>query len=114
MAEFEMPVEEQIRSLAKRFGAFETKLDTIDSRLASIDSRLDSQESRQGRMDSRQDQMDLKLTSIDSKLDSISVRLEDTRQIAKLGLEALEGLRESDDKAHAEMRREQPKRRRRS
>lgn len=39
-------------------------------------------------------------------MESMSIQLEDTRQIAKLGLEALEGLRESNDKAHAEMRRD--------
>ena len=93
MAEFEMPMEEQIRSLAKRFGGFETKLDSIDSRLDSMDSRLDSMDSRLG--------------SMDSKLDSISIRLEDTNRIAKLGLEGLEALRETTDMRFSEVRREQ-------
>ncbi len=92
MAEFEMPIEEQIRSLARQFGSFEKKLTSVESKLTAVESKLTSVES--------------KLTSGESKLDSISVRLDDTRQVAKLGLEAVQGLRESTDKAHAEMRRD--------
>lgn len=73
MREYEMPVEEQIKLLVK-------KIDSLDRKF-----------------DERFDAIDQKFDAIDQKLDKMVVRLDDTHAIAKLGLEGLQGLRESMD-----------------
>ena len=80
MREYDMPIEEQIKVLVKEFRGLKESMET---RFDSVDRRFDS--------------IDAKLTSVDTKIDKVQVLLEDTRSIAKLGLEGVEALRESTD-----------------
>ena len=74
MREYEMPMEEQIKLLVK-------KIDSLDRKFDGIDEKFDA---------------------MDQKFDKMMVRLDDTHAVAKLGLEGLQGLRESmDDKFKA-------------
>jgi len=73
MAEYDMPVEEQIRILVKEFASFKV---TLEERFNSIDSRFDA---------------------VDKRLHKIDFRLDEIHDTAKLGLEAVHGLRESTD-----------------
>ena len=85
MPEYDMPLEEQVKLLVREFksfkGSIETKLDSIDTRLTSVET---------------------KLTTVDVKVDKMQILLEDTNAIARLGLEGLQGLRESTDDKFAE------------
>ena len=82
MTEYEMPMEEQIKLLVKKVGSLDEKFDAIDKRFDAIDKRFVA--------------MDQKL---DTKFGEVMIRLDETKAIAKLGLEGLQGLRESmDDK----------------
>jgi hypothetical protein len=80
MREYDMPIEEQIKVLVKEVRTFkesvETRFDSIDAKLTTVDTRI---------------------TTVDTKIDKMRVLLEDTHAIAKLGLEGLQGLRESTD-----------------
>jgi len=73
MREHEMSMEEEIKQLVKT--------------VASLDKRFDS-------MEAKFDTLDKNVTS---KFGQIMVRLDETNAIAKLGLEGLQGLRESTD-----------------
>ena len=122
MPEYDMPIEEQIKVLVKEFrnfkesmGAFQesmetfkesvdTRFDSIDTKLTTVDARFDSIDTKFTAVDARFDAIDSKLatvdakvTTLDTKVDKMQVLLDDTRAIAKLGLEGLEGLRESMD-----------------
>jgi hypothetical protein len=61
----------------------ETFKESVDTRFDAIDSKLET--------------VDAKVTTLDTKVDKMHVVLEDTRGIAKLGLEGLQGVRESTD-----------------
>lgn len=80
-----MPLEDKIDLLVKEFGAFGTKLETLDSKVSTLDS---------------------KVTVIDGKVDKLQIRMDETHQLAKLGLEAVEGLRESTADKFADMTRQ--------
>jgi hypothetical protein len=69
MAEYDMPIEEQIKQLAREFKTFGSKLDTVDR----------------------------KVDAVDRKVDKVQILLEQTHSVATLGLEGLQGLRESMD-----------------
>ena len=84
MAEYEMPVEEQLKILVKRFAALEA---TLDKRFDAIDRRFDG--------------VDARLDKVDARLDKIEIRLDGVAATSKLGLEAVVGLRESMDKKFA-------------
>jgi hypothetical protein len=87
MAEYDMPIEEQIKVLVKEFRNFKESMETFKE---SVETRFDS-------IDTRFDSIDTKLTTVDRKVDKVQVLLEDTNAVAKLGLEGLQGLRESTD-----------------
>jgi DNA anti-recombination protein RmuC len=80
MTEYEMPMEEQIKLLVKKVGALDEKFDAMDKKFDAVDKKFDA--------------MDQKF---DDKFTKIMVRLEDTHAVAKLGLEGVQGLRESMD-----------------
>jgi len=119
MPEYEMPVEEQLKILVRKFAAFEVtlekrfdgvdkrldridgRLDNIDGRLDRVDGRLDKVESRLDGIDSRLDGIDSRLDGVDSRLDRIEIRLDDTHAIAKMGLEAVDALRDSTNQKFA-------------
>ena len=84
MPEYEMPIEEQVKLLVKEFKGLKG---SMDERFDSIDQKLES--------------LDGKVETIDGKVDKVKVLLEETQAIAKLGLEGLEGLRESTDEKFA-------------
>ena len=101
MPEYDMPIEEQIKVLVKEFrnfkasmegfkGSMETFKDSMETFKESVDTRFDS-------IDAKLTTVDDKVTSLDTKVDKIQILLDDTRAISKLGLEGLEGLRESMD-----------------
>lgn len=85
MPEYDMPIEEQVKRLAKQLDGFEKRL---DEKFDQIDKKFD-------KVDARFDQIDKKFEKVDERFDQVMVRLEETRDIAKLGLEGLEGLQES-------------------
>jgi len=94
MAEYDMPVEEQIKVLVKEFRSFKesvgTRFDSIDTKLTTLDTKVTT-------LDAKVASLDTSVTTLDSKIDKVQVLLEDTNAIAKLGLEGLQGLRESTD-----------------
>ena len=101
MPEYDMPSEEQIKVLVKEFrnfkasmegfkGSMETFKDSMETFKESVDTRFDS-------IDAKLTTVDDKVTSLDTKVDKIQILLDDTRAISKLGLEGLQGLRESTD-----------------
>jgi chromosome segregation ATPase len=112
MREYEMPVEEQLKILVKKFGEFETKLDetfsaidarfdAVDVRFDAVDARLEAVDARFDAVDARFDSVDARLDKVDASLSKLQVRVDDVRDIAKLGLEGIEGLRESTDSQFA-------------
>jgi len=126
MPEYEMPVEEQLKILVRKFAAFEVtlekrfdgvdkrldridgrldnidgRLDRVDGRLDKVESRLDGIDSRLDGIDSRLDGIDSRLDGVDSRLDRIEIRLDDTHAIAKMGLEAVDALRDSTNQKFA-------------
>ena len=84
MREYDMPVEEQITLLVREFRTFK---ESVETRFDSIDTKLELS--------------DAKLAKIDEKVDRVQTLLEDTHAIGKLGLEGLQGLRESTDERFA-------------
>jgi hypothetical protein len=73
MREYEMSMEEEIKQLVKT-------VNSLDKRFDALDQKLDS-----------------KFGQVDTQFAKIMVRLDETHAVAKLGLEGLEGLRESMD-----------------
>ena len=117
MADYEMAMEEQVRQLVKQFGALATKVDNVGTRLDSfgttLDSfgtRLDSIESKLTTVDEKVATVDQKVATVgqkvaavDKKVDRVQILLEETNSMARLGLEGIEGLRESTDQKFAEL-----------
>ena len=85
MPEYEMPVEEQLKILVRKFAAFEA---TLDEQFQKVYERFD-------KVDEQFDKVDERFDNVDERLDRIEIRLDDTHAIAKMGLEAVDGLRES-------------------
>ena len=81
MREYEMPMEEQIKLLVKTVSSLGEKIDAVDKKIDGVDKKVDG---------------------IDQKLDKLAVRLDDTHAIAKLGLEGIQGVRESMDEKFEE------------
>ena len=80
MREYEMPMEEQIKLLVKKIDSLDRK---FDEKFTAMDEKFDA--------------MNGKFDAMDGKVDKMMVRLDDTHAVAKLGLEGLQGLRESMD-----------------
>ena len=73
MREYEMSMEEGLKLLVKKVDAIDKKFDAMDEKFDTLDK------------------------NVTSKFGQIMVRLDETNAIAKLGLEGLQGLRESTD-----------------
>jgi len=73
MREYEMSMEEEIKLLVKKVDALDKRFDAVDEQFGAIDKKFTN------------------------KFDEIMVRLDETHAVAKLGLEGLEGIRESTD-----------------
>ena len=108
MREYEMPMDEQIKLLVKKidsldrkfdekFDGIDKKFDGIDKKFDAIDQKFDAIDKKFDAIDQKFDSMDGKLDAMDQKFDRMMVRLDDTHAVAKLGLEGLQGLRESMD-----------------
>jgi hypothetical protein len=115
MREYEMSMEEEIKLLVKKvdaldkrfdavdeqFGAIDKKFGAIDKKFVAMDKKFDVMDQKFDVMDQKFDVMDQKFDTLDknvtSKFGQIMVRLDETHAVAKLGLEGLEGLRESMD-----------------
>jgi len=101
MAEYDMPIEEQIKVLVKEFRTFKesvgTRFDSIDTKLTTVDVKVTTLDAKVTTLDAKVASLDTSVTTLDSKIDKVQVLLEDTNAIAKLGLEGLQGLRESTD-----------------
>ena len=78
MAEYDMPIEEQVKSIAKELRVLS---ETMRSGFAGIDKRFDG---------------------VDNRLDKLQMLGEQTNAIARLSLEGIEGLRESTNAKFAE------------
>ena len=91
MREYEMSMEEEIKLLVKKVDSLGKRFDAVDERFDAMDKKFTSKFEA---MDQKFDTLDKNVTS---KFDTIMVRLDETHAIAKLGLEGLEGLRESMD-----------------
>jgi DNA anti-recombination protein RmuC len=76
MREYEMSMEEEIKLLVKKVDSLDKRFDAVDKRFDAVDERFDA---------------------VDDKFDQMMVRLDENNAIAKLGLEGLQGLRESTD-----------------
>lgn len=87
MREYEMSMEEEIKLLVKKIDGLDKRFDKVDEKFDAIDKKFDA-------MDQKFDTLD---KSVTSKFDKIMVRLDETHAVAKLGLEGLQGLRESMD-----------------
>ena len=115
MPEYDMPIEEQIKVLVKEFHTFkesmetfqesmetfkesvETRFDSIDTKLTTVDTKVTTLDTKVTTLDARVTTLDTKVTTVDRKIDKVQVLLEDTHAVAKLGLEGVQGLRESTD-----------------
>ena len=73
MREYEMSMEEEIKQLVKTVASLDKRFDSIEAKFDTLDK------------------------NVTSKFGQIMVRLDETHAVAKLGLEGLEGLRESMD-----------------
>src|SRR5689334_19278560 len=92
MPEYEMPVEEQLKILVRKFAAFEA---TLDEQFQKVYERFDKVDEQFDKVDEQFDKVDERFDNVDERLDRIEIRLDDTHAIAKIGLEAVDGLRES-------------------
>jgi len=115
MPEYDMPIEEQIKVLVRefrglkesvetRFDSIDTKLTTVDNKVTTLDARVTTLDAKVTTLDGKVVTLDTKVMTLDStamtlgtKIDKVQILLEDTHAIAKLGLEGLQGLRESTD-----------------
>lgn len=97
MPEYEMPVEEQLKILVRKFAAFEA---TLNESVASNEQRFD-------KIDKRFDKVDERLDKVEGRLDRIELRLDETHAIAKMGLEAVDAMRESMDQKFAGVEKKQ-------
>ena len=97
-----MAIEEQINRLAREFKTFGTKLESIEEKLTTVE---DQAKAAQGLLESTHalaTQTHALATQTHALANRTHVLLEDTNAVAKLGLEGLQGLRESmDDKLAA-------------
>ena len=85
MAEYDMPIEEQMKSIAKELRVLS---ETMRSGFAGIDKRFDG--------------VDKRFDGVDNRLDKLQMLGEQTNAIARLSLEGIEGLRESTNAKFAE------------
>ena len=85
MAEYDMPIEEQVKSIAKELRVLS---ETMRSGFAGIDKRFDG--------------VDKRFDGVDNRLDKLQMLGEQTNAIARLSLEGIEGLRESTNAKFAE------------
>ena len=92
MREYEMPIEEQVSLLLRKFGTFETQLDAVDDRLGAVEKKIDT--------------IDRKVDALADDVGTLRIQVEDSNRIAKLGLEGLEALRETTEKGFSEVRRD--------
>jgi archaellum component FlaC len=127
MAEYDMPIEEQMKSIAKelrvlsetmrsgfagidarfdgvnkRFDGVDKRFDGVDKRLDGVDKRLDGVDKRLDGVDKRLDGADKRFDGVDNRLDKLQMLGEQTNAIARLSLEGIEGLRESTNVKFAE------------
>jgi len=105
MREYEMSMEEQIKLLVKKVDSLDKRFDTVDERFDAIDKKFDAIDQK---FDQKFDAMDKKVGALENKVETLDrnntsqfgkilIRLDETHAVAKLGLEGLEGLRESMD-----------------
>ena len=94
MREYEMSMEEEIKLLVKKVDSLDKRFDAVDDKFVAIDKKFDAMDQKFDAMDQKFDTLDKNVTS---KFGQIMVRLDETNAIAKLGLEGLQGLRESTD-----------------
>jgi uncharacterized protein YoxC len=113
MREYEMPMEEQNKLLVKTVSSLGEKIDAVDKKIDGVDKKVDAIDKKfEGRFDAvdkkfdgidkKFDGIDQKFDGIDLKLDKLAVRLDETHAIAKLGLEGIQGVRESMDEKFEE------------
>ena len=101
MSEYEMPIEEQVKSIAKELRAMS---EAMREGFAGVDARFDAVDTRFDAVDTRLDAVDTRLGAVDTRLSKLQVSVEETNATAKLGLEGLDGLRESMDEKFAEVK----------
>jgi chromosome segregation ATPase len=94
MREYELSMDEQIKLIVKKIDSLDRK---FDEKFGAIDGKFDAIDKKFDAIDKKFDAMDGKLDAMDEKFDTMLVRLDDTHAVAKLGLEGLQGLRESMD-----------------
>ena len=98
MREYEMSMEEEIKKLVKKVDSLDKRFDeefgTIGKKFDGIDKRFDAMDQKFGTLEGKFDTLDKNVTS---KFDKIMVRLDETHAVAKLGLEGIQGPRESMD-----------------
>ena len=101
-------VDERFDAIDKKFDAIDGKFDTVDKKFDAMDEKFDRLDKKFETLDKKFGTLDKKFDTLEGKVDAsdqrteskfaqIMVRLDETHAIAKLGLEGLEGLRESMD-----------------
>ena len=105
MREYEMSMEEEIKLLVKKVDALDKRFDAVDEQFGAMDkkftNKFDALDQKFGALDQKFGALENKVDTLDrnstSKFGQIMLRLDETHAVAKLGLEGLEGLRESMD-----------------
>lgn len=93
-------------ALEQKVNAILEKLETLATaeQLKAVNGRLDAHNIRFDRIDERFNSSDKRFDGIDDKLTKLEVGMDEVRSIAKLGLEAVQGLRETTDAGFAQMK----------
>jgi tRNA A-37 threonylcarbamoyl transferase component Bud32 len=108
-----MDLEQKVDALVESVGtlkkAMEEGFNAVDQRFNGVDQRFNAVDQRLGGIDQRLGGIDQRLDGVDKKLGKLAVDLDEVKAVSKLGLEGLEGLRESmtasfnkTDKKHEE------------
>ena len=98
MPEYDMPIEEQVKSISKELRALSEAVRAgfagVNEGFAAVDKRFDA-------VDKTFDAVDKRFDALDKRMDRLQMLGEETKAIAKLGLEGVQGLRESVDEKFA-------------
>ena len=94
MAEYDMPIEEQVKSISKELRALS---EAVREGFAAVNEGFAAVDKRFAAVDKRFDVVDKRIDSVDKMMDKLQVLGEETNAIARLGREGLQGMRESMD-----------------
>ena len=88
-------VDERFDLVDKKFDKVGERFDLVDKKFDKVDEKFDLVDEKFDKVDGSLDEVKESLGEVEKTLGQIRVRLDDTNGVAKLGLEGLQGLRES-------------------